>query len=161
MQDVKISNHQYLEETIALRQHLEGGFIILAERLKKIRDHRIYDPEHENFGGFLREIRISESSASKLIGVYEKFVLLGGIPADEVAKVGWTNISLALPAIHNKETAVELFHRFAPLDRTDALRTWHEIKTGIDMVECPHDEVRVLHVCRKCGIKLEHYEEEN
>lgn len=153
--ELKVINNQYLEETIKFREHLEGGFISLAERLKKIRDQRIYAEEYTSFKDFLREIRISESAASKLIGVYEKFVLLGEIPIEEVAKAGWTNISLALPAIKDKETAVEMFNKFSLLDRTDALRTWQEIKTGVDMVSCSHTEVRILHVCCNCGIKIE------
>ena len=162
MVNLQTSNHQYLEETVSLREKLEGGFIILAERLKKIRDTRIYDPEYESFGDFLREIRISESSASKLIGVYEKFVLMGGIPADEVAKVGWTNISLFLPRIKTKDDAIEIWDKTHLLDRTDAQRVYQEMKTGVDMAECAHAEIRTLIVCTKCGIKMEktHAEEE-
>lgn len=157
----KLSHNDYLTATIALREQIESGFIILAERLKKIRDERLWETgEYDNFEAFVREMRISPSTASKLIGVYEKFVLIGGIPIEDVAKVGWTNISLFLPKIKTKEDAQEIWDKTHLLDRTDAQRTWQEMKLGVDMQTCNHDNSYFLRVCRSCGLKMEHHEKE-
>lgn len=153
-------HNSYLSDTLALREHIEGGFIVLAERLRRIRDERMYDPEYDSFGGFLREMRLSESTASKLIGVYEKFVVLGGIAPEDVARAGWTNISLFLPAIRTGEDARDIWERTHLLDRTDAQRTWQEMRSGVDMASCPHGETKTLHVCVRCGIKIQNNDKE-
>lgn len=147
-------NLEYLDETVALREKLEGGFIILAERLKAIRDERKFEGVHESFPDFLREIRISEATASKLIGVFEKFVVMGGISPEEVAKVGWTNISLFLPLIQTQSDARRIWDETHLLDRTDAQRTYQEMKTGKAMKDCKHRDTYKLTVCRDCGIKI-------
>lgn len=155
---IKENNNKYLEATLALREELEGGFLILAERLKKIRDERIWAQEYESYEGFLREMRISAPTASKLVGVYEKFVVMGGVDPKELIKQGWTNLSIFLPKIKTKEDAIEIFNKVALLDRTDAMRTYQEMKLGVDMATCDHSDSYILKVCRTCGIRLEHHE---
>ena len=152
MTTLKETTNKYLEATLALREELEGGFLILAERLKKIRDERLWAVSYGTFEEFLREMRISAPTASKLIGVYEKFVVLGGIDPKELIKQGWTNLSIFLPLISSKKEAEEIFDKVAPLDRTDAMRTYQELKTGKSMADCDHDFYK-LEVCKKCGVK--------
>lgn len=153
------NNHEYLEGTIALRHQLEEGFLVLAERLKKIRDHHLYQHEYESFDEFLLELRISRSTAYKIIGVFEKFVVLGEIEPERVARNGWGNLCLFLGQVHDKQSAREIFDRVAPLGRTDAMRELTEIKTGKPMATCAHDWQEVhLNQCRICGLKEKAYE---
>lgn len=159
MSNIQEKHHRYLTETLALREELEGGFLILAERLKKIRDERLWDDgNYEGFPDFLREMRVSEATASKLIGVYEKFILIGGIDPKELVTQGWTNLSIFLPIIGNKKDAQDIFTKVAPLDRTDALRVYQEMKSGKSMEDCSHEWVE-LRYCRKCNLRERLYEE--
>lgn len=153
-----VTNHSYLQETISLREELEGAFLILAERLYKIREERLWEGEYVDFNEFIRETRLSKATVSKLTGIYEKFILLGGIPREEVAKTGWSNISLFLPMIQSKKDARDIFDKIAPLDRTDCERTYREMKSGVSMGECKHGDIYTLDICRDCGIKMEHHE---
>jgi hypothetical protein len=155
MPTLKATNNAYLEVTIAFREKLDEGFIVLGERLRKIRNERMYADEYDSFPDFLRELRLSESTASKLIAVYEKFVVLGGIPIEELGRQAWTNRAIFLPVISTKKDAVAIYNQVAPLDRTDAMRVYEEMKRGVDMGTCPHAETRTLIVCCTCGIKLE------
>lgn len=152
-------NVSYLHKTIQLREQLEGGFLLLAERLKKIRDERMFRDEYDSFEDFLREIRISPATASKLIGVYEKFVILGDIAPEDLIKQGWTNLSIFLPLITSKKNAREIYDKVAPLDRTDAMRVYEEMKRGVDMGTCPHGDTYALEICRDCGIRMEKHED--
>ncbi|MDL5400733.1 hypothetical protein QSI00_24520, partial [Escherichia coli] len=72
------------------------SFLLLGERLKKIRDEKLYIPSFEAFWCFAEEeIKLSESTCSRLISVYEKFILEWNIdPADVVAIGGWNEAYL-------------------------------------------------------------------
>ena len=156
---ISTTRYDFLQGTIALKNELEGGFLILAERLKKIRDERVWEGSYENFEDFLREIDISKSAASKLIGVFEKFVLMGGIKPEELAVRGWTNLSIFLPLIHSKEDAQEIYDKVSLLNRTDAIRTYQEMKSGVEMAHCSHTNSYTIKVCRDCGIRLQEFPE--
>lgn len=153
------TNHDYLEGTIALRDQIEEGFLVLAERLKKIRDEQLYASEYDSFDSFIAELRVSRSTAYKIIGVFEKFILLGELNPADVARRGWGNLCLFLGFIKNKSDAREIFDRISPLTRTDASRELLEMKTGKSMKDCQHDFEEIhLRQCRICGLKEKVYE---
>ena len=66
MKHVAISDRKFLRETLELRQSIEEGFLSLGERLKKIRDERMYEVDYESFDHFLSELKVSPGTASKL-----------------------------------------------------------------------------------------------
>ena len=152
-------NHEFLEGTIALRNQLEEGFLVLAERLKKIRDEQLYTNEYDSFETFLMELAISRSTAYKIIGVFEKFVLLGEIEPGMVASHGWGNLCLFLGQIRTKEEAVAIFNRVSQLTRTDATRELAEMKTGKPQASCEHEWSEVhLRQCAHCKLKEKIYD---
>ncbi len=148
------TNHDFLEGTIALRNSLEEGFLVLGERLKKIRDEQLYEHEYDNFDSFVGEIRISRSTAYKIIGVYEKFILLGELDPADVARHGWGNLCLFLGLINSKQDARKIFDRISPLGRSDAAKELIEMKTGKPQSACQHVDNYNITVCRDCGIKI-------
>lgn len=148
------TNHEFLESTIALRDEIEQGFLVLGERLKKIRDEQLYEPEYTDFEEFVAELRVSRSTAYKLIGVYEKFILIGGLDPATVAKQGWGNLCLFLGLIKNKADAQRIFDRISPLGRGDAAKELIEMKTGKPQADCKHLDTYTISVCRECGIKI-------
>lgn len=156
---IQLSNHEYIEQTIALKEQLEEGWIVLAERLLNIQSKQMWRGSYDSWGLFLQDMGIPETTASKMIRVYKYFVLEAGVGADEMKrlKLGWTNLSIFLPRIEEgmkPKEIKELFDEVAPLDRTDAMRTYQEMKTGKKMAECKHLHVKHFTACQDCGIRL-------
>ena len=124
---------------------MEEGTLILAQRLKEIRDKEKYLSSWESFADYLLEIRMTESKASRLITVYEKWVLEGGFSEQELAPIGWSNLYEARNHVSQK-VLDELTHR-QDKDARDYIK---ELNSGISMDDCKHDLYRI-EVCRKCG----------
>lgn len=160
MTNLFLERHNYLRETIGLKDELEKGFLVLAERLKKIRDEILYEGNYDSFEDFIAELDMSRSTCYKLIAVYEKFILLGELDPQEVAKRGWGNLSMFSNMIGTKEKAREVFELVSPLSRSDAIKTLHEMKTGIAMATCSHADLEDIHFteCRQCHERIKVYE---
>lgn len=153
-------HHTYLQKTIEMKFAIEGGYLVLAERLAKIRDEEMYLPEYENFVGFLDEMNISEATASKMINIYQRFVVEYEIPKDTIiAAGGWSTIAELLPHAKDKETALTLIDKVSGLMPGDKRRAMRELKTGIAMDTCKHiwDEIH-LRQCKKCGERQKIYD---
>lgn len=154
MTNVALANHEYLEATINLKDKIEEGFLVLAERLKKIKDEQLYVTEYGDFDSFVEELRISRSTAYKIIGVFEKFILLGELHPVDVARCGWGNLCLFLGHIQTKADARETFARISGLTRGDATRELVELRTGKPQSKCQHLDTYEITCCRECGIKI-------
>lgn len=146
-------NHTYLQKTIEMKFAIEGGYLVLAERLAKIRDEELFSPEYENFVAFLDEMNISEATASKMINIYQRFVVEYGISKDVIiAAGGWSTTAELLPHAKDRETTLKLIDKISGLLPGDRRRAMRELKTGIDMDSCKHewDEIHIKQ-CKKCG----------
>lgn len=159
MTNLFLERHNYLEETVSLRDELEKGFLVLAERLLKIKNERLYESAYDTFEDFIAELRLSRSTCYKIISVYEKFILLGELNPHEVARFGWGNLSLFTKLIDTKEKAKEVFDQVSPLGRSDALKTLQEMKTGISMTTCQHTWQKIcFNECTTCGDRAKIYD---
>jgi hypothetical protein len=148
------SAYRYLEDTISIRNKLEEGFLLLADRLIRIQQEMLYYPTYDTFEDFIKELRISRSTAFKIMAVYRKYVLLGGIEPSLVAKAGWSNLCLAVGLITTQDEAKELFDTLSVQTREDAVKTIIERKRGIPMSSCTHANTYTITVCRDCGDKI-------
>lgn len=152
-------SHKFCLETKRLKETLELEFIQLGERLFKIKSERLYEPYWSDFNEYLMELRLSESTASRLMGIWHKFVFQFRIPISEIAKAGgWTLVAEISPSCENRRQAVHWLAKAQQLNVTDLRRELKESKTGVPMIDCQHDYY-TLRCCKKCGVR-EHYADE-
>lgn len=145
----------FCNEVIALKSTIEGGFLALAKRLQKVRDDRLYLGQWTNFREYLMELRMSEATASKLINIYQKFVVEAGIEEDTLIKAGgWTVLAESLKYIGKQLSPAKAVELASTLSRDDFRRELTELSTGIQQRECGHEDTYTIRVCRKCGDRI-------
>ncbi len=159
MQTKQEIGFSYCEETKALKDNLEKGFLALGERLKRIRDEKLYMPVHENFWAFLQEdIKISESMASRLITVFEKLILGYGVSQETVIELGgWSEAYQVAKLAHSKKEAEELIDKLKLLPPSEQRKELADYKAG---GVCQH-EWNEIHIkqCKLCGLKEKVYDQ--
>lgn len=160
MTNIETKNHRFCLETMDFKQRIEIDFLQLGERLYRIREGRIYEPFWSDFDEFLMEMKISDSTASRLIGIWHKFVFQFKIATSQIAKAGgWSVVAEIMPACEDKRLAVHWLAKAQNLSVTDLRRELRESKSGIDMRDCDHD-FYLLRCCRKCHVKESVHDQE-
>lgn len=144
--------HEFLQMLIQLSQQLEFNYIEFGKQLKTCRDDTIFDPEYDTFPAFLQEMKLTQGTASKLINIYEKFVVEYGIPIEKLAQAGgWSVVAEILPVVANKAKAKEWVEKAIKMRRKDLRKEVKEEKTGVSMASCLHKDFYLLQICRVCG----------
>lgn len=153
---MKIQNYDYCQETIKLREQIEVAFIAIGERLKHIRDKHWYEGSWETFEDYLKEMKMHSSVASRLIKVYEKFILEYEISPHRVALAGgWSNAYEIIGKANSKEEAEEWLEKFEyASNQKDVGSVKKELRSGIKRDECSHSETYTIKICRQCGEKI-------
>lgn len=158
MTQVDKQNLEYVEETKGLKEAIEGRFIELGKRLKRIRDERLFEPQYHSFDEWLPEMKMSQPTISKLINIYDRFVTEYGISEQQLLKAGgWTVIAEILPVSKTKEDAKEWIEKAENLTRTDLRAEIKEHKTGKKekkRKDCEHRKAYDQRVCPSCGLKV-------
>lgn len=149
----------YLKETMALRHTIEGAFLDLGHRLHRIREEQLYKDEYQNFDEFLLEAKISKATASKLIIVYQTFVLEYNIPVKRLAGVGYSSLYTIARHATTKDKAEELVERATELTRDDLQESMRDDDTA--RPGCKHSDSRIVEVCNDCGNRKRRYDLEN
>lgn len=157
---------KFLKETVELQKGIERTFIVLAGRLKKIRDEELFAPSYENFAEFLLEMNMSEGNVSKLIKVYEVWMLaLHFKEKDLMESRGWSSLYTGIKYIpvsedgeYDKKKAIEILRDSTIMFRKDfedkyAGRDDHESK-------CRHSDTYDVRICKGCGKKTKIYKED-
>ncbi len=152
---IDVRNHEYCTDTLRLKGGLEESFLELAKRLMSIRDEQKYAPQWDSFPSFLDEAKLSESTASKLITIYRKFVLEFQIPERRLLDAGgWTAVAEFAPMVNNRTDAETWLDRSSVLSRTDLRREITEAKRGVDQASCNHQfDLLSINVCSECGLR--------
>lgn len=152
----------FCRETITRKQALEVSYLILAERLKAIRDEKLYAGGWDNFEQFLEDpaMDMDAPTASKMINIHEKLVLEYKMEPEELASAGgWSKIAECLPVIETKEDAEKWIAKCQVLSKSDLRREITEKKKGVKMIDCAHKDTYQITVCRGCGVKMEEHKE--
>lgn len=153
-------NWQYCMSAVELKEDIEKSFLSLGERLMRIRNQQMFYPVWDSFKEFCKEMGMSDTTASRLIGIYEKYVVIGGLrPEELISPRGWDNLSKFLPYIKTKQDAKIYAEKALVLSREDAIKEAHELKTGQPMAACNHANAYLLKVCPTCGDKHKVYED--
>lgn len=155
----ELTQYNYCLEVVELKKNIELAFLVLGEKLMKIRDEEMYTGSWESFNDYLDEIKISPSVASRLISVYSTMVLEYSLEPQLIANAGgWSNAYEITKVSSTKEEALRWLEESKermPKDTKIALR---EARTGISIEDCRH-EYYELRICRKCGDKEKIYNE--
>lgn len=157
MEQSLIESHKlYCDQTAELKTNIEEAFITLGERLLQIRNEKIFEPHYDSFEDFVNEaMNMSLSSASKLINIFDKFILSYGMSKQELILVGQDRLKEILPAVHDQASAEEWVLKAKTLRFRDDLRkevSAHRHGTDVPLSEsCEHTEAYTLKVCRACN----------
>ena len=140
----------FCNNTLQLKKTIESSFLVLGERLAKIRSERLWESNWDSWAEYLMEMKVTESTASRLISVYDKYVIEYKISEEKLANVGWSNLYEMIPLLKDKGSADEM------IDKTSLMRK-EDIREEIRSArhEAHEHEWTDLHlrICKKCGKK--------
>lgn len=161
MEIIEHKNYQFCQDTIQLKEDIEGHFLELGHRLYKINNDRLYESGYESFDEYCLELKMSRGTISKLINIYSLFILKYEFDNKQLAGVGgWTVIAEVLPLIKTKKDASYWLEKASLFSRRDLRIAITESKTGIDQYKCKHNDSFSINICNKCGYKTRLYEKE-
>jgi hypothetical protein len=123
-----------------------------AGLLHKISNERLYLGKFDSFGEYLeQECQLSEGTASKLIKVYQHFVIDGGVSPRNLQNVDSEKLYLALRLDMKPSEQLTRAETWSREDLREEVRA-----IGKDEHECKMDMTVVIHPCKTCGRLLRH-----
>ena len=141
----------YCQATIELKKNIESAFLVLAEHLYNIRQQELWQSNWSSWAEYLKELDVSESTASKLIKVHEVYVIQYKVEEKVLVDANWSSLYEAIPLITDGKDPTEVIESFAVLSRDDQRQLIKETKNG----PCQHSwETITMRKCSECG-KLE------
>lgn len=153
-------NFDYCKETLKLKDDIELHFVEFGERLSRIRELELYQPNYETFGEFCKELKIHESKASKLINIYDLFVVKYKFKPVQLSRAGgWSVLATVLPVIKSKKDAIHWLAEAQYCTKDDLEISVREVRKGIDMSKCKHKDTYQIEICRICGERKQIYKE--
>lgn len=149
--------HKFCQDTLEMECQARLIFLKLGERLKMIRDEQLYQPYWESWVEYTMEFKdLSPSSISKLISIYELFVLKLGYKVEDLARVGgWSKLYPLTKVIKTKKDADKWLKMAEEHTRIDLGKFLIEAKTGVEMRDCKHKNTYKIEICRDCGERWE------
>jgi len=165
MQLTETKRHQICEKAIELKKDIEFRFIELGALLYQIREERHYEAGWSSWEEYAMELKMRTSTISRLISIYEEFVLRFKIPHAELASAGgWSVLAEILPDINETTTKQEItswLGEASQLARPDLRRAITERRRGVDMAKCAHKDTYTIKICRTCGEKWTEHGNQN
>lgn len=152
----ELEKYDYCQNAIELKQHAEVTFVALAGHLYKIREERLWEGGYTSFDEFCDELRMSQSTISKLISIYKVFIVELGFTDDEIAKSGgWSVLAETLPLISSRSVAEHWLGLTTTLSLRDIRKEVLEAKNGIittsTTTTCMHPNQYIVEICPDCG----------
>lgn len=145
--------HVFCETTIRHKADLETGYILFGGRLCRIKDERLWEAGWDSWDEYLMEMKLTDSSASRIMNIYRTFRLRFGIPEKKLALAGgWTVLAEYLPLVRpdtTKEEVDEWVEDAARMPRKHIREHIMEKRKGVSISECKHD-FYLLRCCKKC-----------
>lgn len=145
---MSLINIDYCKKTLEIKQNIERGFLVLGERLHKIKEESLWQGGWTNWEEFLMDLKVSPSNASKFMSIYRKYVLEYKIDQKVLAAASWSNLYEAIPLCTTKEKAEDLIQSMAVWKPGDLKEHIRESLKG----DCKHDFFELhMRQCRNCG----------
>ena len=132
-----------LDKAIACFDSARQNLLAGASYLYSIKKDELWRQHYDSYPAFLSDCRVSEGTASKLVRVFEHFIVRGGLSHAKLAGVDYEKLYMAIryPGDTDKQLAAA-----QTLTRGE-LR--HELKNPND--DCEHEPISI---CRRCHQKL-------
>lgn len=146
--------NSFCKRAIAAKNDIEFRFVNLGAMLYKIKEEHLYEAGWTSWEDYAQELKMSPSSISRLIRIYEVFILRYKFAISQLANIGWTNLAELLPDVQEdtkKEKVQEWLGQAAELTNTDLRRTITERRKGVDMAKCLHKNSYTIKICPDCG----------
>ena len=109
----------YINETLELKNNIEGAFLSLGERLHTIKDQELWKGMYNNYPEFLAELGLSEGQASKLRQIHLVFRLQYGVDALKLARIGQRRLYAIIPLCTDEQTTQRALENIEGLSSTD------------------------------------------
>ncbi len=152
---------KFIQDTLALKKKMEGYYLELGMRLKKIRDEQLYLGQYDSFAEFLFDMDMSEGSASKIIKVYSFYSEKHEISKEKLAQVGWSKLYTLMKMTDDttsKKEVISLVEKGASLFRGDVEEEVREFEHK----DCSHNWYEIhLRACKNCGKREQIYDKNN
>ena len=148
-------NFKYCLQTIQLKDFIEDRFLELGKRLYEIAEKKKYLPNYETFEEYCMELKMSRPTISKLINIYQKFILDYKLSPKLITGAGgWSVVAETLVVVNSKKTAQKWLAVATGNSRNDLRKSIREEKTGINEYDCKHKkDYYSLDICRECGFR--------
>jgi hypothetical protein len=135
----------YCRDTLEIAKSIEESFLVLGERLHRIKTEQLYRGSWESFAEFLTEAKLNEGTASKLITVYRTFVERYNIDRERLISAGSSSLYEVASLIGSKEDAEAYVEKAVTLRREDLREEIREAKAGA------HEHQWEKIIMRRCG----------
>ena len=132
-----------LDRAITFFETARFNLLAGAADLWKIRKEELWRGNYESFNDYLREVKISAGTASKLVSVYEHFCVGGRFSQAKLSGTDYENLYMAIryPGDYDKQLSAA-----QTLSRQELRQ---ELKNPND--DCEHEAIQI---CRKCNMRI-------
>lgn len=147
------SNLLFCEETVEIQKETEKRFLEVGGRLKDIRDKKMWEGRWEDFSEFCElDMGMNESTASKMINVYEVFILKYGFSPEKVIEGKWSKVAMLLPIVATKKDAEYWLNQARHNSKRDLGIAIYEHRNNVDQAKCRHKDCYryTVEVCNTC-----------
>lgn len=133
----------FLKETIEVVRQLEVRFIELGRRLHRINAQHLWKGVYESYSDFLDEAKVTPSTASKLVNVYEQYIVVAGLTEEQLIGAPYSSLYEAIPLLQH-ESASKVLSKVKLLTRSEI----HDEAREDKYPDCKHEETIVI--CSHC-----------
>ena len=155
--------NNFCKSALLVKRDIEFSFLQLGEMLHRIKKESLFEAGWSSWEEYEMELKMSSATISKIMRIYEIFVLRYSFTPKLLAEAGgWSMVAEILPVISEttpRQRVEELLDNCINQSRTDVRRTIQEARSGIEMKDCKHD-FYTIRVCRICGLREKIYDKD-
>lgn len=128
---------EYLTETVTLCQQVRYDFLEIATHLWTIREGSVWRGKYSSFSEFTDECQLDRAFVTRLLKVYDAYVIAGKIELAQLSKVGYSKLYEAIPLLseHSPEKVVEMALELSKEDVRQTVNP-HDHEPGPDVITC-------------------------
>lgn len=149
--------YAFCEETKQLKNGIQVAFVNLGFRLFRIREEKLYQPNYNDFHEYCNEIGETEGNMSKIISIYEKFVLKFGYDQKRLGDIGSAKLYTIKKVSETQELADYWLEQAELLPVRELKKKVDAFVGGTDIDECEHKNTHLVRKCDDCPECWEEY----
>lgn len=158
-------SREFCDETGQLARGMKSAFMLLAQRLYKIREKKLYQKAgYDTFWEYREDVlKIENSIVSKLINLYEFFVVMYGVDFESIQNSSYTKLYLVKPLIEKKSEIDEWLQKEKDLPNSEFKKEVKQAKIKKfgkkDIEDCEHIDTHLIRVCNECAESWAEYQD--